>query len=1390
MSCDANLVYTVGGVENQADSGTIREVNTTTGATSIIGSFGVSSYQTNALAITSDASTAYALTATSGTFTQYNLRKYVSATNTATTATTVGAVHGIPAGGIDPSTGYYWYGGPLNANPNAWGFSAVDLATNTDLGLQFTATAPANTGGDLAFDSRGNMYVAITAGNGNAAQNQLLRFGGPLVNDGSSMTGTVLTNLAPPSQVFNGIAFVADGYLYAQSGENVGNRTLRRLDPATGAQISTVAVMNGANGTDLASCGSPSVLEVQKDIESRYAPTDQFALTIDGVSTANSTGLTSGDSPGIQEGDEATAGPVLVLPGTTYAFREEGASGANLDNYQSSYLCVDQNTSTTVAEGSGTTGTVTIPNSAAEGASVRCTFSNRVLDEGLSIVKTSDATSDTRAGDTVTYTVTASNADEVDYTAERPAVFFDDLSGVLDDADYNNDAVADRPGAVSFASPLLSWTGALAVGESVTLTYTVTLTGGGDGRVRNMAWQPHDPTNPVPPACHPPDVDGMDTDTGEPCAEVEHLLPRLSVEKTADRTELPAVGDQVRYTVTATNVGPGVYTGGAPATVTDDLTDVVDAGTFNDDAAASSGTVSVAGPILSWSGALGAAESVTITYSVTYTGAGDMNLRNDVCVPVLETAPGKQRCDFVAIPGAGLTQWKQVQASTSLAAAGTVLTYTLFFGNDGEVAADVDAVDDLTHVTDDGDVTTEPTSPDGLTVGRAGNRISVTGSVPAGETFTVTYQVTLKADGARGDDTAANFLLPPDQEPPTDPVCVPTDERFPDCTTTLIAAIDYRKSVEASTAPVAAGTVLTYTVTVQNTGKVPSPVSRQDVLTDVLDDADLTSGPTSDTGSVTVSAVTDGRFRIGGDLPTGTTAVITYRATLKADADRGNDQADNFLVPPGGTPPAACVDGSGLCTSTRIPLIGVGKSADPATGSAVQAGQQIAFTLTFTNTGRAAGPAEYTDNLAGVLDDADLTGAPVSSDAGLVPTSGADGLVRVTGTLQPDQTVTVSYTVTVKPDGARGDNRLRNLVATTGTENPQCGVDGVECTEHLIGELDDWKTADPPTGSIARPGQTVTYTLHFENTGHAPVAVNRDDVLTKVLDDAAVTSQPVASSGALTVPAIENGRLTVTGTLQPGDQVTVTYAVTVKADGQRGDDRLANFLVPGGAEPPENCVLARARAERPDCTDNHVSDVAVVKSSNPTSRSTVNPGEEVTYTLTFTNRGTNPDAAAVSVDYTDHMADVLDDATLTAGPTVSHERLTAVAGGDTIRVTAAVPTGARYTVTYTVKVKDYDQQGNHHLGNVVALTGEPPVCVPDSPLCTAHEASDPPSPGARSGWGGSLPITGAQISPAVLVTALVLLGVGGGYLLIGRRRRATATTDNGAGQNIGIDDLF
>lgn len=104
----------------------------------------------------------------------------------------------------------------------------------------------------------------------------------------------------------------------------------------------------------------------------------------------------------------------------------------------------------------------------------------------LAFTKASDATR-ISVGQMVVYTLTVTNIGAGDYTEAEPATIVDSMAGVLDDAVYNGDATAPA-GDIVFMGTTLEWTGPLAAGETITVTYSVTTNSriSGDGILANI----------------------------------------------------------------------------------------------------------------------------------------------------------------------------------------------------------------------------------------------------------------------------------------------------------------------------------------------------------------------------------------------------------------------------------------------------------------------------------------------------------------------------------------------------------------------------------------------------------------------------------------------------------------------------------------------------------------------------------------------------------------------------------------------------------------------------------------------------------------------------------------------------------------------------------------
>ncbi|MFF9637652.1 hypothetical protein ACF1D2_24095 [Streptomyces bacillaris] len=130
---------------------------------------------------------------------------------------------------------------------------------------------------------------------------------------------------------------------------------------------------------------------------------------------------------------------------------------------------------------------------------------------------------------------------------------------------------------------------------------------------------------------------------------------------------------------------------------------------------------------------------------------------------------------------------------------------------------------------------------------------------------------------------------------------------------------------------------------------------------------------------------------------------------------------------------ATAVQDAGECPE---PSYTVEKSASSA--GPVNAGDTLTYTVTVVNTSTLTVNGDFTDDLAGVLDDGQVVPGSVTASTGTATLTGTS--LNWTGVLAPEGTATVTYQVRVD-DPVTGDRVLRNTVTPT-SEGGTCVAEG------------------------------------------------------------------------------------------------------------------------------------------------------------------------------------------------------------------------------------------------------------------------------------------------------------------------------------------------------------
>ncbi|WAA66962.1 DUF7507 domain-containing protein [Microbacterium oxydans] len=575
----------------------------------------------------------------------------------------------------------------------------------------------------------------------------------------------------------------------------------------------------------------------------------------------------------------------------------------------------------------------------------------------------------------------------------------------------------DGSGAISAA---VCPTTPLAPGGQATCTATYTLTQADidSGSVTNTATATGVPPGSLTPPVSPPSTVTVPAESA----------PAITIEKTADTTEITAAGQAIAYSFLVTNTGNVTFTDVA-----------VDDADFS-----GSGPLIVDCPRGAASLAPGAQVTCTADYTVTaadYTTAALTNTATATGTPPTGEPPvaPPSTVEIPVIPAPAITVAKTADV-TELTAAGQTVTYSFLATNTGNVTlTDVEVAESDFTGTGTAPVIDCPDGAASLAPGA---------SVTCEATYVVT-QADLDAGGVTNTATATG-TPPGDLEPPVSP---PSTVELPADSTPAITVV---KSADPTSID-AVGDTVAYAFLVTNTGNVTL--------------ADVAVTETAFTGTGTPLAIECPAGAASLAPGASVTCEASYTAT-QADVDAGQvtNTATATGTPPGGLEPPVSPPSTAIVTVPSTPGITVVKSADLTELTAT--GQTITYSFLATNTGNVT----LTDV---TVTDTDFTGtgtAPVVE----CPDEAAS--------LAPDASVTceATYVVTQADIDAGG---VTNTATGTGIppgdlEPPVSPPSTVEVPAVQTPGVTVVKSADPNTAADYDVGQEITYTFVVTNTGN------------------------------------------------------------------------------------------------------------------------------------------------------------------------------------------------------------------------------------------------------------------------------------------------------------------
>ena len=913
------------------------------------------------------------------------------------------------------------------------------------------------------------------------------------------------------------------------------------------------------------------------------------------------------------------------------------------------------------------------------------------------------------SGDTITYTIAVENIGNVALSGLA-------LNDTITDADGN--ALILNSGPSYSSSDQTSAIGTLIIGETetYTATYIISSTAANTGGVYNSvtatATSPGN-TNDVTDISD--DGDDTDGNTSDDTTNIEtNSSPSIQVTKTATIVDngdgQTGLGDTINYAITVENTGNVSLT---ELSLVDTLTD----GNGN--------AIDLSSGLSFESSSLGSANGIlqlaeVATYSASYVISEATEDTGFISNTVLATASSPDNTNDItdisddgddtdgntiddptiittsANPSIEVVKFSEIIDNGDLGLGiGDIIKYTIYLENTGNVdLSEVSIVDTLSDFNNAelsitngpyysgsdtgasqgnlvvGDVATYiafyTISQQSIDAGGVSNSVTVTASSPGN-----TNDVTDISDD--GDDTDGNTE--------DDPTEISID------TAPAINVVKTAVVTDNGDGYNGAGDVISYTITVANTGNVTlSGLTLEDTLTDADGNTlSLSSGPS-------YSRSTQSNAQGTLDVDEVETYVATYLITQTAsDTQSINNTVLAKISSPNGTDDVSDRSDDGddtdgnteddptvVITSSNI-SIEVTKTAiitDNNDDGENNAGDLINYTITVENTGLV-----NLTNLA--LTDTLLDGNSVGLPLTTGPTFSNASLGSPQGSIAAGEVVTYLATYTIEQ--AVSNTGLISNSVTAIASSPGNNGDVTDISDD--GDDTDGNTEDDPTlvqtavassinvtktvtviengDGLLGLGDTVVYTIRVKNTGSASITgVTLEDTFTDINENTLSLTTPVA---------FDFGNLgSSEGNLLVGE--TAHYTATFVLDQSIIDiGGLINQVLATGSSPTGTQVIDVS--DDGDDTDGNTEDDPTLLIVNPnpiietTKTASINDngdgelglGDTIEYTITVENLG-NVTLSGLTLE--DTLTDGQDNTlTLTSGPSFESSTMNSLAGG-------------------------------------------------------------------------------------------------------------------------------